>query len=300
MYNRQLETFLKVAEAGSFSKAAEQLYISPTAVIKQIKLLEEDLGFELFIRTHRGVRLTNAGESMVHDAKYLIQYANDSLSRARQAMLKDEKTIRIGASLITPSEFLLDFWPRIQPHCPNLKLQIVPYENTPENAREILKNLGMNIDLVAGLFDPAMLEFRGCAALETSKQPLYVAVPINHHLSSRKKLNITDLFGEEVLLVERGNFQYFDIVRDDMWQRYPQIKIADFKSFNIQVFNQCVNDNRLMIAIKPWENVHPLLKLVPVDWSYYVPFGLLHSPQPSEQVTEFLDAVKIALNLDAK
>lgn len=44
MYNPQLDTFLCVAESGSFNKAAEKLYISPPAVIKQINLLEESLG----------------------------------------------------------------------------------------------------------------------------------------------------------------------------------------------------------------------------------------------------------------
>ena len=43
MYNPQLETFLRVADAGSFNKAAEESYITPTAVIKQINLLEESL-----------------------------------------------------------------------------------------------------------------------------------------------------------------------------------------------------------------------------------------------------------------
>ena len=53
MYNPQIETFLKVADAGSFSKASEQMYISPTAVIKQINLLENELNLQLFVRTHR-------------------------------------------------------------------------------------------------------------------------------------------------------------------------------------------------------------------------------------------------------
>ncbi len=51
MYNRHLETFIAVADLGSFSKAAEALYISSTAVIKQINLLEQELGLTLFERT---------------------------------------------------------------------------------------------------------------------------------------------------------------------------------------------------------------------------------------------------------
>ena len=54
MYNPQLETFIKVADAGSFNKAAEESYITPIAVIKQINLLESSQGVKLFERTHQG------------------------------------------------------------------------------------------------------------------------------------------------------------------------------------------------------------------------------------------------------
>ena len=82
MYNPQLETFIMVADAGSFNKAAEQIFITPTAVIKQINLLEANLGVKLFDRTHRGLKLTKAGISLYKDAKYIIQYCKDSVIRA--------------------------------------------------------------------------------------------------------------------------------------------------------------------------------------------------------------------------
>lgn len=63
MYNPQLDTFIKVADAGSFNKAAEDSFITPTAVIKQINLLERSLDVKLFERTHRGLKLTKAGQS---------------------------------------------------------------------------------------------------------------------------------------------------------------------------------------------------------------------------------------------
>ena len=74
MYNLQLETFIVVADMGSFNKAAEALYITPPAVIKQINLLEKDLGLKLFNRTHRGLALTEAGKSLYRASKYSIQY----------------------------------------------------------------------------------------------------------------------------------------------------------------------------------------------------------------------------------
>ena len=73
MYNPQLDTFIKVADAGSFNKAAEDSFITPTAVIKQINLLERSLDVKLFERTHRGLKLTKAGQSLYQDAKYIIQ-----------------------------------------------------------------------------------------------------------------------------------------------------------------------------------------------------------------------------------
>ena len=64
MHNPQLETFLRVADAGSFNRAAEESFITPAAVIKQINLLEENLGVKLFDRSHRGLTLTKAGRSI--------------------------------------------------------------------------------------------------------------------------------------------------------------------------------------------------------------------------------------------
>ena len=52
MYNPQLETFIRVADAGSFNKAAEESFITPTAVIKQINLLEDSLGVKPVSYTH--------------------------------------------------------------------------------------------------------------------------------------------------------------------------------------------------------------------------------------------------------
>ncbi len=64
-----------MVEAGSFSKAADKLYISPPAVIKQINSLENNLGVQLFARTHRGLVVTAAGESLYQDAKYMVNYS---------------------------------------------------------------------------------------------------------------------------------------------------------------------------------------------------------------------------------
>ena len=82
MHNRQLDVFIRVADTGSFSKAAAEGHVTPTAVIKRINSLESALGMRLFERTHRGLKLTEEGKSLYKDAKYIIQYGRDSVLRA--------------------------------------------------------------------------------------------------------------------------------------------------------------------------------------------------------------------------
>ena len=291
MYNPQLETFIRVADAGSFSKAAEEAFITPTAVIKQINILESSLGVKLFDRTHRGLTLTKAGRSLYQDTKYIIRYCKDSVTRAKNAMQEDLNVIRVGSSPMTPAQ-LLELWSGIQQRYPDMKFQIVPFENTPENAREILANLGQNIDVVGGIFDETMLHLRGCAGLELVRGPFYCAVSIHHRLAAKDKLQLTDLYGENLLLMRRGWSHYVDQLRDDLWQHHPQIHIVDFDFYNMDVLNRCENSNDLLLAIPGWANVHPLLKLLPVDWNYSIPYGILHSLTPSPTVQRFLDAAK--------
>ena len=78
MYNPQLDTFIRVAEAGSFSKAAQESFITPTAVIKQMNLLESRLGLTLFHRSHQGLSLTRAGRSLLADARHIVRYSQES------------------------------------------------------------------------------------------------------------------------------------------------------------------------------------------------------------------------------
>ncbi len=151
MYNPQLETFIRVADVGSFNKAAEQAYITPTAVLKQINLLEADLGVQLFERTHRGLSLTKAGSSLYKDTKYIIQYCKDSVIRAKNAMQENADIIRIGTSPMTPAQVLVELWPQIHALCRRSNLNWFPLKTPRKMQGKILKNLGQNIDVVAGI-----------------------------------------------------------------------------------------------------------------------------------------------------
>ena len=176
-----------------------------------------------------------------------------------------------------------------------MKFQIIPFENTPENAREILANLGKNIDVIGGIFDETMLSFRNCAGLQLSWEPLCCAVSIHHRLASKDKLLMEDLYGENLLMMRREWSHYVDQLRDDLQQNHGQIHIVDFEFYNMSIFNRCENSNDVLLAIPGWASVHPLLKVIPVEWDHSIPYGLLHSPHPSETVKRFLAAVQAAM-----
>jgi len=292
MYNPQLDTFICVVEAGSFSKAAGKLYISPPAVIKQINSLENNLGVQLFARTHRGLVVTAAGESLYQDAKYMVNYSKEAIERAKEAGNDEDDVIRVGISPMTPPQVFVELWPRIQEQYPEVKFKLVPFENTPENAREILANLGQNIDVIAGIFDEAMLELRKCNGVELSREPFCVAVALHHRLAGKKVLTPEDLKGERLLMMRKGWSCYVDALRAELTEKYPEITIADFDFYNVDIFNRCENSNDMLLAIKSWESVHPLMKILPVEWDYKMPYGLLYAKDPSEKVEKLVRTVE--------
>ncbi len=94
------------------------------------------------------------------------------------------------------------------------------------------------------------------------------------------------------MMMRREWSHYVDLLRDDLWKNHPKIQIVDFDFYDVNAFNQCENNNCVLMAVPKWQYVHPLLKILPVDWSYTIPYGLLHSPDPSPVVKQFLRAVQ--------
>lgn len=110
MYSHYLDTFICVADIGSFSRAGEEMFISATAVMKQINQMEVKLGVQLFERTSKGLVLTPAGKSYYRDAKFMIRYAKEAQSRAVKAMKNGEMEIRVGVSALAPTGLLVELW----------------------------------------------------------------------------------------------------------------------------------------------------------------------------------------------
>ena len=288
MFDGRFETFIKVAECGSFTKATEDLYITPTAVMKQINALEKQLGAILFDRTNHGLRLTKAGESFLQDARYILEYLERAERKAREIHDgENRRSIRIGTSVMTPAKFILDVWAQIQSRMPTLKIELIPFENNPVNSVEILRNLGQHIDVVAGQYDDAFLRERRCLAAHMYDKKILLAVPVSHALSAESLITIEKLKNRKVLFIRRGWNTYIDGLRNKLEAK--GVKTEDFEMFNISAYNRAVTENIPIITVEGWEDVHPLLKLIPADWEDSIPFGVFYSPTPTKLVKKFID-----------
>ena len=153
---------------------------------KQINLFEGELGIQLFVRTHRGLMLTEAGKSFYRDAQYILQYCSDSIERAKKAMQDNGNVIRIGTSPMDASAAPCVFLVKASGKVPGNQVPAGAFCEYHRECPEILKNLGQNIDVVAGIFDETMLNLRQCAGLEISREPICCAVSLQHPLAKRK------------------------------------------------------------------------------------------------------------------
>ncbi|MGN1234715.1 MAG: LysR family transcriptional regulator [Christensenellaceae bacterium] len=291
MYHPQIETFIAVADSGSFAKAGEMLFLSATAVMKQINALEKRIGVSLFVRTNHGLQLTESGKSFLQDAKYLTDYSARAIEKAREIENKEKnQTIRIGTSIMTPAKFLLDIWDEMHLYDKDLKIELIPFENNPVNSVEILRNLGKHIDIVAGLYDDDFLRERGCLAAKLYDKRILLAVPINHPLGKKETIGLSDLKAHRVMVIRKGWNTYIDALREELIAN--GVSVVDFTMFSINAYNQAARENLPIITVEGWEDVHPLLKLVPTDWPHKIPFGIFYSPSPSGQVKKFIDVVQ--------
>lgn len=292
MYNPILDTFITVADCGSFTSAAERLYISPTAVMKQMNTLETHLGLVLTMRTQSGIKLTASGQVIYRNAKLMIEYSRKSIAEANAAAHAADTTFCVGTSLLNPAKPFMDLWYRVNKNFPGYKLHLVPFEDNHDGILSEIEKLGKKFDFLIGVCDSkAWLSL--CSFLPLGSYRKMVAVSREHRLASKQKIEISDLYGETLMMVRRGDSGINDFIRRDIEKNHPQIKIEDTPQFyDLSVFNRCAETNNVLLTIECWQEVHPALVTIPVKWDYKIPYGLLYSNDAPDDVLRFVDTIK--------
>ena len=156
----QYRIFNVVAKTNSFSKAAESLYMTQSAVSQAIKQLETSIDTILFIRTSKGVELTQAGSILYKYTSSAMELLETGLIRVESLKTLDEGELKIGASDTISSHFLLPHLEMFHRLYPNIKIQII--NRVSNDAINLLKSGQIDIAFANLPLEDEDIEIREC------------------------------------------------------------------------------------------------------------------------------------------
>lgn len=219
-----------------------------------------------------------------------------SMLYSRSASLRDSRTLT-SCFLFVANTSTDDFekyefkWKGIREQYPEIRLQIVPFDDNRKSYLATIASLGKEIDVIFGIF-PSHMHGNLCRVLKLGCSPLCCGVPPGHPLARRSRLKVQDLYGEQLYLLQRGSTSHIDALRDYLLQNHPKVEILDLPDYDMEVLHRFETTGGILLTAKIWTDVHPSLATVPVDWEFSVPYGLLYSNHPTKPVEQFVEAVK--------
>ncbi len=199
-----LRYFYEVAQTGSFRRAAEKIHIAPSAVSRQIQLIEEEFGVKLLERGRKGIRLTVAGEALM----YRVRRTMNELAAARAEIgaLKGSHRglVALGINETIARQFMTGFLTRFHKAYPDITFNVV-VGNT-----ETLIDLLMrgDIEIVIGY---AMPEHRDLKRIASFKLETCIMVRKQHRLGGKRVVHVADIVDEELVMPD-GNSFLFQVV----------------------------------------------------------------------------------------
>lgn len=195
MTNRQLEYFLAVARYLNFTRAAEAMYVSQTAITRQIQVLEEEIGASLFLRTKRHVELTVAGQIFLTEARAILERTQSAFQKARDAADGFVGQINIGHirgyEKTSFSDMLMNF------HRQNPGIRLELERNSPDKLAEEL-SVG-KADLTFALDYADYLTEEEFRSLPIREYPLRAVLYKSHPFAQKQSVTLEELSGDNLL-----------------------------------------------------------------------------------------------------
>ena len=196
---RQLRYALAVSKERSFTQAAKRLNISQSAVSEQVKLLEEEIGFELFHRTSRGIESTDRGRTFLYESERVmgdLLSLTDTARRLRGA-LADTLTIAMGSGMA--QLFIPRIFDDLKSNLPGIRLEILtaPTRNIFTELHEERIDAGLAIES-----DPERLP-SGLVIDRLVDAEMALIIPPKHSLARAKQpVDIGRLLAEPFIMSE--------------------------------------------------------------------------------------------------
>lgn len=276
MYNEQLDTFISVAESGSFSKTAEQMYISRNAVMQQINLLEKNTDLTLFIRTTHGVKLTAAGKIFLQQTKKLRALCNE----INHNMQKYKNTIHIGTGFLNQPNLIPLHWRDFQKESPNAKIDFIDisnYEKIPDQ-----------IQIIEGSFSNKPFVRQRFSFHKLMTIPYLIAIPNSSSLINKKKITLSDLKDQTILLPDNSiykfNSNFIQKLNDS-----ARIKIEYYTQFDTALISQVQLQNKYILIPQSLKSLFPEQSVKPVSFSIKADYGIYYRDTDNQIAQNFLE-----------
>ncbi|MFC1774543.1 LysR family transcriptional regulator [Pseudomonadota bacterium] len=195
-----LKAFIAVADSGSFSLAAEQLFLTQPAISKRVSALENELEARLFDRIGRGVSLTEAGQALLPRARNILLDLEDSVRALSNLSGEVHGTLRFGTSHHIGLHRLPPVLKEFVHVYPEVRLDIRFMDS--EEACLAVEHGELELAIVTLPPSPANI-------LQTEKvwdDPLAIMVALDHPLAHKRRLSLRDLASHPVILPATGTY----------------------------------------------------------------------------------------------
>lgn len=197
---RHLRYFIGVAEEENVSRAALKLHVSQPALSRQIRDLEDELGFLLLERSAKSVRLTEAGRAFLTEARAVLQRAADAVKAAR-AIATSGGELHVGYAPSPTARILPRTLRAFQTELPNVRVRL--HDFSTEEMLAGLREGMLQIAFVVRL-TPAML--RGLRFEELARDSICLAVAPKHPLAGRRTVTLEEAAREPLITYSRNDY----------------------------------------------------------------------------------------------
>ena len=276
MTTTQLRYFVAAARLRSFTKAAEQFYITQTAMTQQIRALEETVGATLFDRSTRPVSLTPAGAAFLLDARAILERMDVSLERIKEASTGLGGTLRIGYVRGYERSNLSNILRSFHKKYPNILLSL--YRNSTDALAASLSN--QDLDLIVTWDSTNLAANPQWSSFRMASARLVVALYPSHPLAGRVSLSRKELKDEKILYMSPSDSQ--DSYGDAFFMNLYQV--AEFKP-NIIFRSSDTESILIMVAAEEGVSILPdycTNKLTNADNLVFIP---LEGDNEIEEIT---------------
>jgi LysR family transcriptional regulator, benzoate and cis,cis-muconate-responsive activator of ben and cat genes len=220
---RHLRYFVAVAEEENVSRAALKLHVSQPALSRQVRDLEDELGFSLLERSAKSVRLTDAGRIFLAEARAVLQRADDAVKTARAVATGGHGELHVGYAPSLTARILPPALRAFQAEPPNVGVKLHDL-----STEEMLAGLRAGKLQIAFLVRPTTAMLRGLRFEELMRDPLRLAVALKHPLARRCRVTLAEAAQEPFIAYSRKDYpEYHEMLAAIFAATKPKPRIVE-------------------------------------------------------------------------